>query len=434
MSPSTTRFTNRSGAIGGAPVSTRSNSVAAGCRKLAHACNPNPRTTTRAKGHAALSCGQMPPRTVLAVNAGSSTVKCAAFALDEPPQLLVRDTIDGGDEASRTARLMQWIEDHMRLGGDAAVAAIGHRFVHGGRSHRHPELLTPALLIELRQLVAFAPNHLPGEIALVERLAAQHPRVAQYACFDTAFHADLPEVARRLPIPDEYDAEGIERYGFHGLSYAYVLREFERLAGTDAASGRLVLAHLGNGSSLAAVHRRRSVDTTMAFTPIGGVVMSTRTGDLDPGVVTYLARSRRMTADEVEDLLSKHSGLQGISGDSGDMRRLLEREAVHPPSRLAVDAYVYSIRKAIGAFAAALGGMDALIFSGGIGEHAGVVRARICDGLAFLGVMLDGTHNAANAAVISSSSARVTVRVIPTDEEIMIARAARSLLLPDSPS
>ena len=253
------------------------------------------------------------------------------------------------------------------------------------------------------------------------------------ACFDTAFHHDLPEVARRLPIPQAYDAQGVRRYGFHGLSYAFLVEQLQRLAGSAAARGRLILAHLGNGSSLAAVHDGRSIDTTMAFTPIGGVVMSTRSGDLDPGVVTYLARSEGLTPDQVEDLLSHRAGLLGISSATGDMRDLLDRAPHDPASRLAVAVYGYHIKKAIGALAAALGGLDTLVFSGGIGEHVPVVRGMICDGLEFLGVQLDTTRNEANAPVISSISspaARVVVRVIPTDEELMIARAAYGLLGP----
>lgn len=362
--------------------------------------------------------------TVLVINAGSSSVKSALFTIAEPPQPLARETIDIRRGAPYLPRLLQWVDAH-----SDNLAGIGHRIVHGGPSHREPLLLTPAVLHDLRQLIPFAPNHLPGELALVERTADRHPDIAQYACFDTAFHADLPDIARRLPIPAAYDAQGIRRYGFHGLSYTYLLEEFRRLAGPEAAAGRLVFAHLGNGSSLAAVHHGRSIDTTMAFTPLGGVIMSTRSGDLDPGIITYLTRNEQLSADQLEDLLSHHSGLRGISGDSSDMRVLLEREAIDPSSRLAVEMYVYSVKKAIGALAAAMGGIDALVFSGGIGEHAAPVRARICDGLSFLGVAVDGRLNATNAPAISPPQTSVAVRVIPTDEEITIARAARHVLM-----
>jgi acetate kinase len=321
--------------------------------------------------------------------------------------------------------LLDWVDTHTL---ESTVAAVGHRIVHGGPAYREPQLITPALLEALTQLIPFAPNHLPDEIALIDALGRRRPDVPQIACFDTAFHADLPEVARRLPIPRAYDAQGVRRYGFHGLSYTFLVQELERIAGPAAAAGRLILAHLGNGSSLAAVRDGRSLDTTMAFTPIGGVVMSTRSGDLDPGVVTYIARQERLSADEVEDLLSHRAGLLGISGVTGDMRALLEREPRDPSCRLAIAMYAYSIKKAIGALAASLGGLDTLVFSGGIGEHAPTLRARICDGLAFLGVQLDADRNASSAPVISTPAAGVVVRVIPTNEELMIARAVCTLL------
>jgi acetate kinase len=307
------------------------------------------------------------------------------------------------------------------------LAAIGHRLVHGGPDYDEPRIVTGTLLAALRQLVPFAPNHLPDEIELIEALAGLRPDIPQIACFDTAFHRDLPDFARRLPIPREYDAAGVRRYGFHGLSYAFLAQELGRLAGPAAADGKVVMAHLGNGSSLAALKAGRCVDTSMGFTPIGGVLMSTRSGDLDPGVVTYIARTGGSSADEVEHMLSHRSGLLGVSGTSGDMRDLVSRES-DPSCRLAVTMYCYEVRKRIGAYAAALGGIETLVFSGGIGEHAPPVRSRICGGLAFLGVALDEGLNGVNAPVISTAEAKVTVRVIPTDEEVMIAQAAYGLL------
>lgn len=361
---------------------------------------------------------------MLAVNVGSSSLKCALFSQEADPRPIARETFDGVFSSCLSC-LLDWID---RREQHVAFAAIGHRIVHGGSAFRAPQLLTSAVLGTLRQLTPFAPNHLPDEIALIEALERHRPTVPQIACFDTAFHADLPDVTRRLPIPERYDAQGVRRYGFHGLSYAFLLQELERIAGIDAARGRVILAHLGNGSSLAAVRDGRSIDTTMAFTPIGGVVMSTRSGDLDPGIVTYLARTEQASPDHLEDLLSHRAGLLGISGESGDMRTLLAREMTDPSCRLAVAAYVYSIRKAIGALAAALGGLDTLVFSGGIGEHSPIVRSRICDGLEFLGVQIDSDRNRSNGPVISAAAARVVARVIPTDEELMIARAACQLL------
>lgn len=364
------------------------------------------------------------PTTTLAINAGSSSLKVALFSLEAEPQLVVRETIDGAG-LSAVPRLLEWIDAQT---SHLSLVAIGHRIVHGGPKLSEPQLVTTALLDDLRQLIPFAPNHLPDEIGLIQALERRRPAISQIACFDTAFHHTLPEIARRLPIPAIYEAQGVRRYGFHGLSYAYLVSELRRMAGAEAAAGRTVFAHLGNGSSLAAVHQGQSIDTTMGLTPMGGVVMSTRSGDLDPGVVTYVARHQRLSPDQVEDLFSHRAGLLGISDTSGDMRTLLEREATDPRCRLAVDIYAYAVKKAIGAFAAALGGLDTLAFSGGVGEHAPVVRARICEGLAFLGVQLDMQRNAGNEPVISSSDARVIVRVIPTDEELMIARAVYTLL------
>ena len=361
---------------------------------------------------------------VLAVNSGSSSVKCALFTFASEPQPLARDTMAGGP-AQAWPHLLDWVTAHVR-----GRPVAGHRIVHGGPAYRDPHRITPQVLQDLRNLVPFAPNHLPDEIALIEALQQQAPDMPQIACFDTAFHHTMPEVARRLPIPGAYDARGVRRYGFHGLSYAFLVEELERLTGPGQGSGRAIIAHLGNGSSLAAIRNGASVDTTMAFTPIAGIVMSTRTGDLDPGVVTYLARTERASPDEVETMLSQRSGLIGISGSTGDMQQLLAREHEDPAARLAVASYVYGVVKAIGAFAAVLDGVETLVFSGGIGEHAAPVRARVCERLSHLGVVVDAASNAADAAVISTSVSRVSVRVIPTNEELMIARAAYRLLAP----
>jgi acetate kinase len=300
--------------------------------------------------------------------------------------------------------------------------------VHGGPDYHNPRRITADVLAELKRLVPFAPNHLPAAIAIIEAAGDAHPELPQVACFDTAFHHDLPHVAQRLPIPRAYAERGVRRYGFHGLSYAYLLQELHRRAGAHVAHGKLVIAHLGNGSSLTAIRGGRSIDTSMCFTPLGGVVMSTRSGDLDPGVVAFIARAEGLDADGVEDLFSHHSGLLAVSGVTGDMRELLEREGADPLSRLAIDIYTYQIKKCIGAFAAALGGLNTIVFSGGIGEHAPEVRRRICDGLEFLGVRLDRERNALNNEVISAPDCPVTVRVIPTDEELMIAQAAFEIL------
>jgi acetate kinase len=362
---------------------------------------------------------------VLAINAGSSSVKFALFALAPEPLALCRGTIEEAASATTVDRVLERVVDFL---GTHPLGGVGHRIVHSGPELFAPQLVTDELLATLARLVPFAPNHLPDEIQLIEAVRRLRPGVPQLVCFDTAFHSDLPDVARRLPIAQAYDAQGVRRYGFHGLSYTFLLHELRRRAGSSQAGGKLVLLHLGNGSSLAAVREGRSIDTSMGFTPIGGVVMSTRSGDLDPGVVTYIARSIGFDADRVEHELSHHSGLEGVSGGVRDMRDLLAREASDEGCRLAVSIYCYEIMKRIGAYAAALAGLDALVFSGGIGEHLAIVRARICTGLEFLGVDIDDRRNAENAPVISTSTSRVAVHVIPTDEEVVIAEAACRLL------
>jgi acetate kinase len=275
----------------------------------------------------------------------------------------------------------------------------------------------------LRRLSPFDPEHLPEEILLTEAFHRRFPELPQVACFDTAFHHDLPRVAQLLPIPRRYEAQGVRRYGFHGLSYAFLMGELARLAGTKAAQGRVILAHLGNGASLAAVHRGKSMDTSMSFTPTAGVPMSTRSGDLDPGLVWYLARTEHLDAKGFNEMVNLKSGLLGVSETSSDMRDLLKHETQDVRAAEAVALFCYEVKKWIGAFAAALGGLDTLVFAGGIGENAPVVRTRICEGLGFLGIQLEERQNATNEGVISAATSRVSVRVIHTDEEVMIARS-----------
>ncbi len=386
---------------------------------------------------------------VLTINGGSSSVKFAVFDPGSPPLRTLAGAVErvgladaclrtsgGGEPAARrplpaadfdqaVVGLLDWLQEFGDLG---RVSAVGHRIVHGGPHHTDPQVVTPELLADLRAATPFAPAHLPNGIRLVEAVARRLPEVPQVVCFDTAFHRDLPPVARTLSIPRRYQAEGIRRYGFHGLSFAYLLEEFERQVGADAAQGRLVLAHLGSGASMAAVRGGRCVDTTMGLTPAGGLVMGTRTGDIDPGVLVYLARAEGLSADQLEDLVTHRSGLLGVSETSPDVRDLLARQASDPRAAEAIELFCYQARKWIGALAAALGGLDALVFSGGIGEHAPEIRARVCDGLGFLGVRLDVAANAGNAPLISAAAGGVAVRVIPTDEELMIATMASRVL------
>jgi acetate kinase len=381
---------------------------------------------------------------ILTINGGSSSIKFALFEAGGSLRRILEGRIEriglpeatlrvkgkdpednfcrpvaAPDHTAAVGALMDWIEE--RSGHDA-LTAVGHRVVHGGPKYSQPQRITPEMTEELRRLSPFDPDHLPEEILLTEAFRRRFPDLPQVACFDTAFHHDLPRVARLLPIPRRYEAQGVRRYGFHGLSYAFLMGELARLGGREAAQGRVILAHLGNGASLAAVRDGKPVDTSMSFTPMAGVPMSTRSGDLDPGLVWYLARTEGLDARRFNDMVHLQSGLLGVSETSSDMRDLLEHEAQDVRAAEAVALFCYQVKKWVGAFAAALGGLDTLVFTGGIGENAPPVRARICDGLGFLGIELEEKRNAANEGVISTASSRVTVRVMPTDEEWMIAQ------------
>ena len=387
---------------------------------------------------------------VLTINGGSSSIKFALFATTPKLQRILAGTIEriglpeatfvvkGLDKADSLSRpvaaanhtaavglLMDWIEERFQHG---ELAAVGHRVVHGGPKYSQPQRITPEMVEELHQLKPFDPEHLPEEILLTEAFFHRFPDLVQVACFDTAFHHDLPRVAQLLPVPRRYEAQGVRRYGFHGLSYAFLMEELARQAGQQAGRGRVILAHLGNGASLAAVFEGKSIDTSMSFTPTGGVPMSTRSGDLDPGLVWYLERTEKITAKKFNEMVNFQSGLLGISETSSDMHDLLERETTDVRAAEAVALFCYQVKKWIGAFAAALGGLDTLVFAGGIGENASEVRARICDGLGFLGIELEEKQNVASAAVISAMDSRVAVRVIHTDEEWMIAKMVCSVL------
>jgi acetate kinase len=337
------------------------------------------------------------------------------------PQLPRR--LVAADHRTAVGFLVDWLEAQPVF---ASVKAAGHRVVHGMK-HSEPERVTPKLLAELHRITPYDPDHLPREIALIEALRQRHPKMPQVACFDTAFHRTMPRVAKLLPIPRRYAAKGIERYGFHGLSYTYLMEELGRLD-PAAAKGRVILAHLGNGASLAAIRHGKSIDTSMGFTPASGLVMSTRTGDLDPGLVYYLARTERMIASRFQQMVNHESGLLGVSGTSSDLRDLLAREAGDLRAAEAVALFCYQAKKWIGSFTAALGGLDTLVFSGGIGENAPLIRERICDGLGFLGIELNQKRNTQNAMLISPHAGPVTVRVIRTDEELMIARIVTRVL------
>ncbi|WP_332369718.1 acetate/propionate family kinase [Spirosoma telluris] len=319
---------------------------------------------------------------------------------------------------------MEWLEKQAVF---SSIRAVGHRIVHG-MEHQEPERITPSLVEDLKRISAYDPDHLPSELALIEAFQKRHPDLVQIACFDTAFHRTMPRVAQLLPIPRRFDAQGIRRYGFHGLSYAYLLEELSRIAGAEVAQGKVILAHLGSGASLAAVREGRSLDTSMGFTPTAGLPMGTRPGDLDPGVAWYLMKTEKLSPTQFNKLINHDSGLLGVSETSSDMQDLLDRQSSDVRAAEAVELFCYQTRKWIGAFTAVLGGLDTLVFSGGIGENATEIRTRVCHGLDYLGIELDEHRNTAHAAIISTDASRVTVRVIPTDEEKMIAQTVCRLL------
>jgi acetate kinase len=383
-------------------------------------------------------------RLILTINGGSSSIKFALFRVEEPlkrglygkvdriglsgtnlefndPTKKQQESqrLDDADHKTAANFLIDWLEKQNSF---ELVRALGHRVVHG-MQHTAPELVTQELLDELHRISPYDPEHLPREIELIEAFRQRHPKLPQVACFDTAFHRTMPRVARLLPIPRRFEAKGVQRYGFHGLSYEYLVEELARLGDPAATTGRAILAHLGNGASLAAVRDGKSIDTSMGFTATAGLPMSTRSGDLDPGLVSYLACTEQMTATQFQKMVNHESGMLGVSETSSDMRDLLSLEASDVRAAEAVELFCYQAKKWIGSFAAALGGLDTLVFAGGIGESAPLIRERICEGLVFLGIELNEARNAENAGVISTDTSRAAVRVIRTDEELMIARS-----------
>jgi acetate kinase len=347
----------------------------------------------------------------------------ATFSVEGEAGALTAEHVGDADHGWSVTHLLDWLDKRYDL---ATFGAVGHRIVHGGPRYRQSERINAAMTGELHRLADYAPEHLPAEIAMIEACQRRLPDVVQVACFDTAFHRDLPTVSRLLAIPRRLADAGVERYGFHGLSYTYLIEELGRIAGAEAANGRVILAHLGNGASLAAVRGGRSIDTTMGFTPAAGIPMSTRSGDLDPGLVLYLAKREGLDARAFDRMVNHESGLLGVSGTSSDMRDLLDRETEDSRAAEAIALFCYRIRKTIGAFAAALGGIDTLVFSGGIGENAPAIRERICEDLGFLGVTVDRKRNADGAALVSAGT--VAVRVIPTNEEAVVVEAVRHIL------
>ena len=388
-------------------------------------------------------------KNILTINGGSSSIRYAVYAMENNPVRLLYGKIEriglndpvltataaqSNKKSSypATARNMQeaagflvaWLEKQPEF---KHVVAIGHRIVHG-MDHTEAEPITQSLLAALKKISPYDPDHLPAEIELAEVFSRQHPQLQQVACFDTSFHTTLPRVARMFPVPRRFDNAGIKRYGFHGLSYSYVMEALARLQPT-AANGRVIIAHLGNGASMAAIQEGKSIDTSMGFTPAGGFMMGTRPGDLDPGIAWYMMQKEALTPEQFNDVISHQSGLLGVSESSPDMQDLLKKESTDIKAKEAVDLFCYQVKKWIGSFTAVLGGLDAMVFTGGIGENAAIIRSRICAGLQFMGIEIDETRNEKNETVITVNGGNVPVYVIPTNEELMIAKTTIKLYL-----
>jgi len=381
---------------------------------------------------------------LLTVNAGSSSVKFALFGANNLTNEVLQASIENiGQDTSRmiingvvspvdapthsvaTSLLADAVSKEVPT---KHIAAVGHRIVHGGSKYYKPQLVTPQLLKDLRELTAFDPEHLPAQLSLIETLSRQLVGVPQVVCFDTAFHHDLPAPARLLPIPRHFANEGIRKYGFHGLSYEFIVTELRRVEGDIAAGGKVIIAHLGSGASLVALKDGKSVDTTMGMTPASGIPMSTRSGDLDPGLVLYLQRNHGYTPDKFNHMVNFESGLLGVSETSADMKRLLEIEDSDVRAKEAIELFCYQVKKSIGALAASIGGISTLVFTGGMGENAPRIRAKICEGLEFLGVILDPEQNEEGARLISAPASQAGVHVIHTNEAVTIARQASEIV------
>ena len=386
---------------------------------------------------------------ILTINAGSSSLKAALYDMDRTERVTLAchverigqsgsqmRIVDGGRVTllDRTADLdsheaaarafLEWLQHQQ---AEVEPSAVGHRLVHGGSTHRAPHILTPDVMDDLQELVPLDPDHLPQALAVIRVATEAYPAIPQVACFDTSFHRSMSRVAQMYPLPPRFGDAGVIRYGFHGLSCEFIVQALRAIDAREG-EGRIIIAHLGNGASLTAVREGVSVDTTMGFTPTGGIMMGTRSGDLDPGVLLHLLEAQGMQGTALNRLVNHEAGLLGVSGLSGDMRDLLGKESSDPRAADAVTLFCYLARKSVGALVAALGGVDTLIFTAGIGEHSAPIRERICEGLEFLGFELDAERNARHAPIVSRDGSRVVVRVMKTDEDLMIARHVRHLL------
>ena len=381
---------------------------------------------------------------LLTVNAGSSSVKFALFGANnltnevlqasienigqDPSRMIINGVVSPVDAPTHSVATSLLADAVSKEVPTKHIAAVGHRIVHGGSKYYKPRLVTPQLLKDLRELTAFDPEHLPAQLSLIETLSRQLVGVPQVVCFDTAFHHDLPAPARLLPIPRHFADEGIRKYGFHGLSYEFIVTELRRVEGDIAAGGKVIIAHLGSGASLVALKDGKSVDTTMGMTPASGIPMSTRSGDLDPGLVLYLQRNHGYTPDKFNHMVNFESGLLGVSETSADMKRLLEIENSDARAKEAIELFCYQVKKSIGALAASIGGISTLVFTGGMGENAPRIRAKICEGLEFLGVILDPEQNEEGVRLISAPASQAGVHVIHTNEAVTIARQTSEIV------
>lgn len=385
---------------------------------------------------------------ILTINAGSSSVKLVLFAantlirtlqasvtnigqpnaaltIEEAPHAKHTQMVDVANHEVALNTILDYLADRL---SPHELQAIGHRIVHGGQKYEAPVVVDAGVINDLRQMTAFDPEHMPTAIKILENLTDRFPQVAQVACFDTAFYKDMPTVAHLLPLPRNFEKLGLRRYGFHGLSYEYLLDRFREAAGDTAAHGRVILAHLGSGASLSAVKDGKPLDTTMSFTPASGISMSMRSGDLDPGIVAFLHQRTGMSIEEFNHMVHFESGLLGVSGISADMELLIREMAQNQFAAEAVDLFCYQVLKAIGGFTAVLGGLDSLIFAGGMGENAPLIREKVCEGLEYLGVQLDTQRNARHEFLISKDGGSVGVHVLHTDEAAVIAAQTREVI------
>lgn len=332
------------------------------------------------------------------------------------------EKVDASDYLAAVHLIREWLETK-----NVALDAIGYRVVHGGERYKAPTIVDDEVIEYLTSISSLAPNHMPGAIECIDAFRSVYPAVVHVACFDTSFFADIPALAKTLPIPKSISDEGVRRYGFHGLSYQYILEDFRKHEGDGAARGRVIIAHMGNGVSLSACRDGQPIDMTMGFTPVSGVPMSTRTGDIEPGVILYLLREKKMNVDDVSELVTRQSGLLGISDDTADMYYLLQHQQDNPSAALAIEFFCYEIKKQIGAYIAVLDGVDSIIFAGGIGERSAEIRKRIMSGFDFIGITLSEEYNNENARLISSEGSKAGVHVIPTHEDVMIARQTMAI-------